>query len=65
MNKNDSRWVSVAEAAELLGVHPDTVRARIASGEIPAYRSGPRLIRILAVDLEQSPRRIPTAGGVA
>lgn len=33
-------WVRVPEAARRLGVSPDTVRRRIASGEIEARGSG-------------------------
>ncbi|MGM0385420.1 MAG: excisionase family DNA-binding protein [Actinomycetota bacterium] len=38
--------VSLAEAAELAGLSIRTLRRRIADGELPAYRTGPRLIRV-------------------
>lgn len=43
--------VSLAEAAELAGLSIRTLRRRIAEGELPAYRTGPRLIRVHPDDL--------------
>lgn len=43
--------VSLAEAAELAGVSIRTLRRRIADGVLPAYRTGPRLIRLDPADL--------------
>ena len=43
--------VSLAEAAELAGVSIRTLRRRIADGALPAYRTGPRLIRVHPDDL--------------
>lgn len=40
-----SRLLSVFDAAEVLGVSPDTVRRWIASGELPAFRHG-RILRV-------------------
>jgi excisionase family DNA binding protein len=40
-----SPLLSVFDAAELLGVSPDTVRRWIASGELPAFRHG-RILRV-------------------
>lgn len=42
--------VSVAEAAEILGVNPKTLRRWIAAGRLEAYRVGPRALR---VDLDE------------
>ncbi|NCD19879.1 MAG: helix-turn-helix domain-containing protein [Actinobacteria bacterium] len=65
--------VSLAEAAELAGLSIRTLRRRIADGELPAYRTGPRLIRVHPDDLatlvvpmnaaaaEQLNGRIPTS----
>lgn len=39
-------WGTVAEAAELYRVSPDTIRRMIRRGEVYAERFGPRLIRI-------------------
>lgn len=57
----DRRLVSISEAAEFLGVHPKTVRRRIAAGDLTGYRVSSRLIRIDADELEASVRPIPNA----
>ncbi|HEX3332582.1 MAG TPA: helix-turn-helix domain-containing protein [Gaiellales bacterium] len=44
-------YLSVAEAAELLGVNHKTIRREIESGRLPAVRVG-RLIRINAATLD-------------
>ena len=43
--------VSLAEAAELAGLSTKTLRRRIAEGALPAFRTGPRLIRVYPADL--------------
>jgi excisionase family DNA binding protein len=48
-------------AAELLGITERTLRRMIASGDLPAYRLGPRLVRIKDSDLMAMLRPIPTA----
>ena len=45
-------WLSLQQAAQLLGVSVDTIRRRIAAGVLPASRCGARLIRVRATDLE-------------
>ena len=40
------RYLTPAEAAAQLGVSADTIRRRIRSGELPAIRVSPRVIRI-------------------
>lgn len=45
------RLISLTQAAETLGVDPRTIRRYIAAGRLPAYRIGPRLIKIDAADL--------------
>ncbi len=57
------RLVSVAAAAQYLDVDPRTVRRHIASGRIPAYRVGPKLVKIDLDALGASLQPIPTAGG--
>lgn len=44
------RWASVQETAHYLGIHRSTVRRWISSGDLLAYRSGRRLLRL---DLNQ------------
>lgn len=41
------------EAADFLGVHIATVYKLIKSGELPATKLGPKLIRISASDLQK------------
>ena len=43
--KNRGRLITVGQAAELLFVHPDTVRRWAARGMFKVYRVGPRLDR--------------------
>lgn len=57
--------LSIAQAAERAGVSPDTIRRRIADGTLPAYRVGPKLIRVDAADVDARLRRPIPAGGVA
>lgn len=57
----DNPYLSLAEAAELVGQSVKTLRRRIASGALPAYRFGPRCIRVRLADLEASARLIPNA----
>lgn len=53
--------ISLAEAAEHLGVNPKTIRRRISDGTLTAYRSGPRLLRVDLAELEVAMlRQIPT-----
>lgn len=54
--------LTIAEAAEAVGVSQKTVRRWIASGDLPAYRLGGKLVRIHQDDLEKLGRRIPAAG---
>ncbi len=56
-------FVSIAEAAEAVGVHPRTIRRRISDGSLIGYRTGPRLIRVDRNDVDALLRPIPTAGG--
>lgn len=53
--------LSVDEAAELLGVHSQTVRNYVRSGKLPAYRlAGERYLRIFRRDLLALLERVPT-----
>ena len=47
-----SKHVSLSEAAEMLGVTTKTIRRYIAARKLPAYRVGPRLIRVDVADIE-------------
>jgi excisionase family DNA binding protein len=48
----ERRWIRVNETAEILGLHPMSVRKMIARGEIPAVRIG-RMIRVDLRALEE------------
>jgi excisionase family DNA binding protein len=54
--------VSVKEAASRLHVSKDTIRRRIAAGELTAYRLGPKIVRVDMGEVEKLFRRIPTTG---
>lgn len=43
--------MTMADAAASLGVHRNTLRRWIASGQLPAYRVGPRLVRLHPADV--------------
>jgi len=58
-----SQLLSPNQAAELLGLSVRTIRRRIATGQLPAYRSGRKVIRIKTADLDRIFRRIPAAKG--
>jgi len=43
--------LKIKESAELLDVHPNTIRNLMASGELKAVRVGPRIVRINKQDV--------------
>lgn len=45
-------WLTVRDAAEKVGVHTNTIRNKIATGELKASRIGLRIIRIAPSDLD-------------
>src|SRR5581483_4318004 len=47
----DEQYVTVPEAARLVGVHPASIRRWIDSGRLPAHRVGQRRVLIKRVDL--------------
>ena len=49
--KSNPDFISVEEAAESLSVCSKTIRNWIKSGKLPAYETGPKLIRISVLDL--------------
>lgn len=54
-------YLTLAQASEYLGQSVKTLRRRIAAGALPAYRFGPRLIRVRLHDLDAIAERIPNA----
>lgn len=63
--RNQPRWGTKEDAAEYLGCHTRTIRRMVAEGTLPAYRLGPRMMRIDLNDLDDLMRRIPTVGDAA
>ena len=55
-------FISLAAAADMLGISVHTLRRRIAAGELPAFRTGKRIIRVRVSDLEGILRRVPSSG---
>ena len=58
---DENPYLSLPDAAEVIGQSVKTLRRRISSGSLPAYRFGPRCIRVRLNDLEASGHRIPSA----
>ena len=54
--------LSIDQAAERTGTSRNTIRRRIAAGDLVAYRFGPRLVRVDAADVDALLHRIPTVG---
>ena len=50
------RLIGISEAAEYANVHPSTRRRRMADGQLPAYRVGPKLLKVDLDDVEALPR---------
>lgn len=49
---NQLRFETLAQAAERIGVSKRTLRRRIAAGELPAYNSGSRILRVRPQDVD-------------
>ncbi|MDQ3466465.1 MAG: helix-turn-helix domain-containing protein [Actinomycetota bacterium] len=58
---NAKRDLTLKAAAAWYGVSERTLRRRIAEGRLPAYRVGPRSIRVSAEDVAALAKRIPSA----
>ena len=46
MSDTPRPWLTIRQAADIVGVCPKTIRRRIADGTITGYRMGPRIIRV-------------------
>jgi excisionase family DNA binding protein len=55
------QYESVGDAAARVGVSTKTVRRWIASGQLPGYRMGPRLLRVDPDDVDRMLTLIPSA----
>lgn len=63
--RSGRKWLTQDEAADYLKITSRTVRRMVATGQLPAYRLGPRLLRIDLADVDALLRPVPTAGGGA
>lgn len=54
LSESDRPFYTVAEAARLLDVSPTTIWRWVETSQLPAYRVGPRRIRIRKEDLEKA-----------
>ena len=59
------KYLDLATVAEYLGIAEKSARRRIAEGSLPAYRMGPRNIRVLQTDVDKLLVRIPTGGAAS
>lgn len=59
------RLVGINQASEYADVHPITIRRWISAGRVPAYRAGPRLLKVDLNELDAMMRRVPTVSGGA
>lgn len=55
-------FITIAQAADILGCHPQTVRRLISVGKLPAFRLGPRAVRLQRDDVLAILQPIPTRG---
>ena len=55
-------WESLTRAAARTGMSVKTLRRRVADGSLPAYRTGPRMIRVRSSDIDRLMRPIPSVG---
>lgn len=61
MPENNRRELeTLAAAAERCGVSSQTIRRRIAEGQITGYRFGPRLLRVDPAEVDAAFRPLPT-----
>ena len=55
------QFETLTEAANRTGLSVRTLRRRIAAGLLPAYRSGPRVLRVDPADVDRLMVCVPTA----
>ena len=61
----DTDYVTVPEAATILGVSPSTIWRWITKGDLPAYRVGPRFVRVRRSELGTMIRSVRPSDGAA
>ena len=54
------QFETLSQAASRSGLSPRTLRRRIAAGQLPAYRNGPRVIRLDPQDVDRLMVQIKT-----
>jgi excisionase family DNA binding protein len=59
---DDDRLVSIAEAAEYLGVNVRSIRNMLTDGRLKAYKLGPRIVRIRLSDIDAALEPYTEAG---
>lgn len=55
-------FLTLAQAAEIVGTSERTVRRLIDSGSLPAFRVGVRAVRVRADDVRAQAKPIPAGG---
>ena len=61
LDRAPHQYLTLPEAAAYVGQSVKTLRRRISAGTLPAYRFGPRSIRVRLADLEATGHRVPSA----
>lgn len=56
------RLANLTKAAEYADVHPMTIRRWISAGRLPAYRTGPKLLRVDLNELDAMLSPVPAGG---
>ena len=61
------RLIDLHEAGTMLGVHPRTIRRKVATGELAGFKLGPRCMRVELADVLAliESTRVPSARFVA
>ncbi len=62
MSEPDPNFIDLHAAAVIVGVTHYSVRRWIYAGQLPAYRFGPRTLRVRRSDVVALGRPVPTAG---
>ncbi len=63
MSATTPKLVTLDAAGEILGVTSKSIRNYIAAGLLPAYRVGPKLLRVEESDVLALAHVVPTVGG--
>ena len=58
MAVEEMKLITIDEAAERIGVHPNTIRNWLKAGNLKGYRIGPRVIRIDETELMEAVQRL-------